>query len=77
VVGAALSRFAVNKFDYNYAYKYMNYNYYSYGAETPKLESPTHGAKQPDRSKPSLVARLVDGIGSRVNSYIARARSLS
>jgi capsular exopolysaccharide synthesis family protein len=78
VIGAAMSRFAVNKFDYNYSYKYMNSQYYTYGAETPKLESPEHGAKQqPNRPKPSLVARLVDGIGSRINGYIARARSTS
>jgi capsular exopolysaccharide synthesis family protein len=78
VIGAAMSRFAVNKFDYNYSYKYMNSQYYTYGADTPKLEGPEHGAKQqPNRPKPSLVARLVDSIGARINGYIARARSIS
>jgi succinoglycan biosynthesis transport protein ExoP len=77
VVGAAMSRFAVNKFDYNYSYRYMNYQYYTYGSTTPQLESPDHGAKQPNSAKPSLVARLVNRIGGRVNGYIARARSIS
>ncbi len=35
VVGAVMSKFAINKFDYNYSYsyKYMNYQYYSYGGD--------------------------------------------
>ena len=39
VLGVALTKFAVRKLDYNYSYKYLSYNYYSYGDETPKLES--------------------------------------
>src|SRR5690606_34265996 len=31
VVGAALNKFAIDKFDYNYAYRYMQYSYYGYG----------------------------------------------
>lgn len=39
VLGVAMTKFAVRKLDYNYSYKYLSYNYYSYGDETPKLES--------------------------------------
>jgi hypothetical protein len=38
VVGAALTKFAVHQLDYNYAYRYMQYNYYSYDGETAQLE---------------------------------------
>ena len=35
VVGAAFTKFSVDRFEYKYAYRYMNYEYYGYG-ETPK-----------------------------------------
>ena len=41
VVGAALTKFQVSQLDYNYAYRYMHYNYYNYDgspAGKPKLE---------------------------------------
>jgi polysaccharide biosynthesis transport protein len=37
VVGAAMTRFRIDQVDYNYAYRYMSYNYYSYGDATPKI----------------------------------------
>ena len=42
VLGAALSKFSVSKYDYKYAYSYMNNNYYTYGTDSPQLEGP-HG----------------------------------
>lgn len=38
MVGAAFTKFSVQRFDYNYSYRYLNYNYYQYGEDTPKLE---------------------------------------
>ncbi|MEO1701556.1 MAG: polysaccharide biosynthesis tyrosine autokinase [Pseudomonadota bacterium] len=34
IVGAAMTKFEVDRFDYNYAYKYMKYDYYTYGNDT-------------------------------------------
>jgi len=33
-----MSKFNISKTDYNYAYRYMSDNYYSYQDEAPKLE---------------------------------------
>ena len=44
VVGAALSKFSIDKFEYNYAYRYMQYNYYGYEDADKTIEdqsSPT------------------------------------
>lgn len=67
VVGATLSKFSVGKFDYNYAYKYMNYNYYAYGAETPRLEGQTVDEdKRPDRDP------VAGGLGVRFRAAYDR-----
>jgi capsular exopolysaccharide synthesis family protein len=78
VLGAAMSKFAVNKFDYNYAYKYMNYQYYTYGSDVPKIEGKTHAQVDEYRDEqPALLGRLVDRVGKRLASYLARARASS
>ncbi|TIM38925.1 polysaccharide biosynthesis tyrosine autokinase [Mesorhizobium sp.] len=78
VVGAAMSKFAVNKFDYNYAYKYMNYQYYDYGTSTPKIEGKVDdGADQPAYAKSPAFRRLVRRIRSSVGGFIDRAKSVS
>lgn len=78
VVGAAMSKFAVNKFDYNYAYKYMNYQYYDYGTSTPKLEGKVDdGADQPAFAKSPAFRRLVRRIRSSVGGFVDRAKSVS
>lgn len=80
VVGAAMSKFAVNKFDYNYAYKYMNYQYYNYGTDssTPKIEGKVDdGASQPAYAKSPAFRRLVRRIRSSVGGFLDRAKSIS
>jgi capsular exopolysaccharide synthesis family protein len=78
VVGAAMSKFAVNKFDYNYAYKYMNRQYYDYGTSTPKIEGKVDdGASQPAQTKSKVFGHLVRRIRSSVSSFIDRAKSIS
>ena len=62
VIGAALSRFAVGKFDYNYAYKYMNYYYYQYGGELPKLEAKGGGLKADAQKTGTFVDRMARSI---------------
>jgi capsular exopolysaccharide synthesis family protein len=78
ILGVAMSKFAINKFDYNYAYKYMNYQYYGYGNDTPKLESQFDGeSQQHKRPKPSFVVRLAGRFGKHFDGYLARARENS
>ncbi|MEP6356979.1 MAG: polysaccharide biosynthesis tyrosine autokinase [Hyphomicrobiales bacterium] len=36
VIGCAFTKFKVNQLDYNYAYRYMQYNYYSYESDEPQ-----------------------------------------
>ncbi|MCI5073617.1 polysaccharide biosynthesis tyrosine autokinase [Oricola sp.] len=46
VVGAALTKFAIDKFDYSYAYRYTYYNYYNYDNASVEIEDhATRGAK--------------------------------
>ncbi|MER8848748.1 GumC family protein [Mesorhizobium australicum] len=76
VIGAAMSKFQVNKFDYNYAYKYMNYQYYEYGTKTPKIEGRVDGgADQPAHAKSPAFRRLVRRLRSGVDSFVDRAKS--
>ncbi|MER2536739.1 MAG: polysaccharide biosynthesis tyrosine autokinase [Rhizobiaceae bacterium] len=76
VLGVAMSKFAVNKFDYNYAYKYMNYQYYGYGNDAPRLESHAQGKVDQDKhAQPSFVSRLAGRFGKRFDDYLSRARA--
>ncbi|TIU41446.1 MAG: polysaccharide biosynthesis tyrosine autokinase [Mesorhizobium sp.] len=78
VIGAAMSKFTVNKFDYNYAYKYMNYQYYDYGASTPKIEGKVDdGAGEPAHAKSPAFRRLVRRLRSGVGGFVDRAKSAS
>lgn len=59
VVGAALTKFGVDNLDYNYAYRYMQYNYYSYDrGETPKLEHNAKPQSTPRPAKPGVLASV-------------------
>jgi succinoglycan biosynthesis transport protein ExoP len=56
-IGAALTKFTIDRFDYNYAYRYMYYNsYYRYGATNPVIEGPPGDTQRKARPKPSSVA---------------------
>ncbi|MER9133410.1 polysaccharide biosynthesis tyrosine autokinase [Mesorhizobium sp. M0768] len=78
VVGAAMSKFAVNKFDYNYAYKYMNYQYYNYGTSTAKIEGKVDdGAGQPAYAKSPAFSRLVRRVRFSIGGFLDRAKSIS
>lgn len=63
VVGTAFTRFAVDKLDYNYAYRYMQYNYYSYDTNPAQLEDhASSNAKAPasNLKRTGPVAALLD-----------------
>ncbi|TPJ08985.1 polysaccharide biosynthesis tyrosine autokinase [Mesorhizobium sp. B2-7-3] len=78
VIGAAMSKFQVNKFDYNYAYKYMNSQYYEYGTNIPKIEGKVDGgAGQPAHAKSPAFRRLVRRLRSGVDGFVDRAKSSS
>ncbi len=66
VVGTTISKFAISKTDYNYAYRYMSYNYYSYEADTPKLEKPSSHDTPASSSGPlALASSWFDRFSSR------------
>jgi succinoglycan biosynthesis transport protein ExoP len=77
VVGAAMARFSVDKFDYNYAYKYMNYQYYTYGSDAPQLESRIDEPGQPAVRKSFTFSRLVRRVRNYLDGFIDRAKSTS
>lgn len=58
VVGSVMTKFRIDRVDYNYAYKYMNYNYYSYGEPTKSLTSST--ASRKGKHANAFVARFAD-----------------
>ncbi|MEO4045270.1 polysaccharide biosynthesis tyrosine autokinase [Hoeflea sp. CAU 1731] len=69
VVGTTLTKFSISKLDYNYAHRYMHYNYYSYaGSESARLEH--HG--QDDDDKTFDVARSSSAIGDFVGRIARR-----
>jgi Mrp family chromosome partitioning ATPase len=75
VLGVAMTKFAVRKLDYNYSYKYLSYNYYSYGDETPKLEgkngeggSSRHAKNWSLASVSGRVRKHLRDLGDRIKS---------
>lgn len=65
VVGAAMTMFTVGKFDYNYTYRYLSYNYYNYGAETPRLPEGSTARE----SSSNASARSMGGVASGIRRY--------
>lgn len=60
VVGATMSKFTVDRFDYKYSYKYQSYNYYAYKADQPAIEGSTSDASS--RSREGKAAARVAGL---------------
>lgn len=50
VAGAAFTKFAVGKLDYNYSYKYLSYHY-NYGDDMPKIEDKVKEGAAPEHAK--------------------------
>lgn len=55
IVGASLNKFSIDKIDYNYAYRYMSYNYYSYENEMGILEN---GTAKPSLNDPAAISNI-------------------
>jgi len=70
VVGCAFTKFAVDQLDYNYAYRYMQYNYYAYEDvpnDNKRLEN--HGGNgQSIAAKTSQVKNYFSALIDRVSS---------
>ncbi len=64
VVGAALTKFSVNQLDYNYSYRYMQYNYYSYDTPVGQLENHAE-ADNPKPASSRGLAAIVSGLYRR------------
>ncbi|OJU01277.1 MAG: hypothetical protein BGN87_09035 [Rhizobiales bacterium 65-79] len=67
VVGAALTKFSVDRLDYNYAYRYMNYNYYNY--DTAEIEDQT----VPEQAQPPLHGKLARLASDLLDRLMRRA----
>jgi polysaccharide biosynthesis transport protein len=69
VVGAALTKFSIDRLDYNYSYRYMRYDYYDYAGDNRQL---THdgagGAVAAGRLAPRNVLMRMQQILSRRDS---------
>jgi capsular exopolysaccharide synthesis family protein len=76
VVGVAMTKFSVNKFDYNYAYRYMNYQYYSYGEDKPQLEAPPAARESLQETRQgSGGGSLAERIRARFQDIVSRAKA--
>lgn len=64
VVGVAMTKFEISRVDYNYAYRFMNYNYYTYEDEQSQIENYANSASKPSQtnSKNSFLSNLRDRI---------------
>lgn len=79
VAGAALSKFEIKRYEYNYAYKYMSYQYHTYGHDAPQLTDSSDGSSAPtgkdSASAPSgsfgtRMRRMLE----RVNRFLYRSQ---
>lgn len=77
IVGAAFTKFSVNRFDYGDEYSYLNYDYYQYGRDMPKLEdkdqasgasSKENARKRPLASFAGTMRRRVSGLTGRIKA---------
>lgn len=74
VLGATLSKFAVSRLDYNYAYRYINSDYYSYGAETPKIAGKVGRVEENDLGQDPSFGDMASGVRRRLGAFLARLK---
>ena len=77
VVGAVLSKFSVGRLDYNYAYKYMNYEYLGYGTDSPRLEGKSEGGTASAHVRSWSFINLARRLRRRLDALLARVKSVS
>lgn len=61
LIGVAMTKFSVEKYDYNYSYRYMSDNYYSYTPSDPEVAR-LEGSKHVDKKKQSKKGNPLSGI---------------
>lgn len=72
VIGAALSKFAVGKYDYDY--KHLSYQYYAYGDETPRLvDGGRDAAAESATGSRSTLSRMARRMRGYITGLISRA----
>lgn len=64
VVGVAMTKFAISRVDYNYAYRFMNYNYYTYEDEQSQIED--HGKSTSNTSKVNGKNSILSNLRDRI-----------
>ncbi len=74
VLGTTLSKFAVSRLDYNYAYRYINSDYYSYGAETPRLAGTAGRVEGEEVGQDPTLGDLARGVRGRFGAFLARLK---
>lgn len=75
VIGAAMTMFTVGKFDYNYSYRYLNYDYYTYGKDVPQLAG-TVAAGEPSRNASTRsFGSIGAGLRRRLDDLVNRIKS--
>lgn len=79
VIGAAMTMFAVAKFDYNYNYRYLTYNYYNYGNDAPQLAGATAAvateAEKPRDASTGSAGGIAAGIRRHFDDFLNRVKS--
>jgi len=75
VVGAALTKFSVHKYDYSYSHNYMQYRYYGYGNEAAGLQQPSARVKLAGSEGNETRGNLVDRFRSFVSERVGRIKS--
>ncbi len=76
VLGTTLSKFAVSRLDYSYAYRYINSDYYSYGAETPRLAGTASRVEGDDVAQDPTLGDMARGVRSRFGTLLARIKQV-
>lgn len=74
VLGATLSKFAVSRLDYNYAYRYINSDYYTYGAETPRLAGASARVEEDDIGQDPTLGDMARGVRGRFGAFLSRLK---
>ena len=74
VLGTTLSKFAVSRLDYNYAYRYINSDYYTYGAETPKLAGTVTRVEEDDIGQDPTLGDMARGVRGRFGAFLSRLK---
>lgn len=75
VIGAVMTMLVVNKFDNNYSYRYLSYDYYNYNEETAQLSGVAADNEAKVKEKIWSVANIGYGIRSYIDNLINRIKS--